>query len=184
MKNKNKEERWYNDKRDKVLRRYFTPRIQRELQGCKDNAQDIIKDNMYLSGAVNTGKTIRICKKLLNTIFADYMKGTPRTYRFIDLSEMIAEIKLTFDSPNMTEWQVIREYGLFDILVIDDFMAQRITPWVYQTLYIIINNRYENLKPTGYTSNLSIEELIEQLQDERIPRRIQSKIKPNKENRF
>jgi DNA replication protein DnaC len=173
---KDRQQRWYDKKRDKILRRYFTPRIQKELQGIEDDDRNVIDDNKYLQGAVNSGKTINICKMLLNTIYRDYLQGTPHTYYFIEVSRLLSEIKQSFDNPEISEYELIERFISYDVLVIDDFGTKKVTPWVYEVLYRIINGRYENLKPTGYTSNLSIEELIERLQDERLPRRMESKM--------
>jgi len=172
-------ERWYRGKREKNMKKYFTPRIQEKLKKTEDNPDECFEVTEYIFGKVNTGKTINACQKLLNTVLNDYLQGTPRTYCFIELSEMLHEIKSVYSTDHSSDWDVIEKYSKYDILIIDDFMSQKITPWVYQTLYTIINRRYEYLKITIYTSNIGIEELIKQLQDERIPRRIESQIYDN-----
>ena len=45
------------------------------------------------------------------------------------------------------------------VLIIDDFGVERISPWVQEKFYNIINERYIHKKVTIYTSNVPIEEL-------------------------
>jgi DNA replication protein DnaC len=45
------------------------------------------------------------------------------------------------------------------VLVLDELGAKRTTAWVEETVFYIINSRYNNKKPTIFTSNyLDIEE--------------------------
>lgn len=46
-----------------------------------------------------------------------------------------------------------------ELLLLDDLGAQRNTPWVTERLFIVINARYNNMKPTIVTSNDYLETL-------------------------
>lgn len=57
------------------------------------------------------------------------------------------------------------------LLFIDDLGVEKPTEWVMETLYKIINSRYEAMLPTYFTSNLEVGELADRLGD-RIASRI------------
>jgi len=57
------------------------------------------------------------------------------------------------------------------VLLLDDIGAEKASEWVKQTLYLIIDNRYGNMKKTFITSNLTLNQISNQL-DDRISSRI------------
>lgn len=61
--------------------------------------------------------------------------------------------------------------NLEGVLIIDDIGVEKITDWVLETLYALVNKRYEYKLTTIFTSNLSLDDLAERLGD-RIPSRI------------
>ena len=56
---------------------------------------------------------------------------------------MIAEIKENFDISSFTD---------VELLIIDDLGKEKGTEWVCETVYGIINKRYEQMKPTIITT--------------------------------
>lgn len=46
-----------------------------------------------------------------------------------------------------------------DLLVLDDIGAEKPSEWVRETLFVLINYRYEHLLPTIFTTNYSLDEL-------------------------
>jgi DNA replication protein DnaC len=85
---------------------------------------------------------------------------------------MLAEIKDTYNNKGKTESEVMKKYLDVPFLVIDDFLTTRPTDWVMDVLYYLINHRYEYLLTTVITSNYTLEELEELLNDQRITSRI------------
>ena len=59
-----------------------------------------------------------------------------------------------------------------DVLVIDDFGVQRDSPWEQETLYNLIDARYEAEKFTIITSNNNPEKSLKELSEGRILSRI------------
>jgi len=57
-------------------------------------------------------------------------------------------------------------------LVLDDLGTCKLSEWMFEILYSLINYRYEYLKTTIITSNYSIEQLAELWNDDRITSRI------------
>ena len=60
--------------------------------------------------------------------------------------------------PNGSEEDWIEKCMQPDILVLDDLGQEKISEWVLERLYIIINERYTARKKTIITSNLPITE--------------------------
>jgi DNA replication protein DnaC len=56
------------------------------------------------------------------------------------------------------------------VLILDDLGAEKASEWVAETLYILIDDRYGNMKPTVFTSNYSPSELAERLGDRIVSR--------------
>jgi DNA replication protein DnaC len=166
--------RWKNKVEPKRVKQYFSRRIQKILTLESITGSTTIAKSTYIAGIVNCGKTIRACKMLLAQMHADYLKNTLHTYCFISLDDLLLEIRAVYCTSSVSDWDIIKKYSNFDYLVIDDIGTQSMSDWVYQTIYTLINNRYEDCKKTVYTSNLSIDSLVDALDDERIPRRIKA----------
>ncbi len=125
---------------------------------AKSAAYDIIrnfpdvKKGLFLWGNPGTGKTLLSSIILTELITRHAVEG-----RFIKISRtFFNRIKSTFNenSPTYGEADIIeREYAETDILVIDDFGVQRDSDWELETLYNLVDARYEGLKFTVFTSN-------------------------------
>ena len=76
------------------------------------------------------------------------------------------EIRATFrDKCDRTEEYIIQEISRVPLLVLDDLAAEKVSDYSVSTLYIILNRRGEQDKPTIITSNLSIKEIAETMGD-------------------
>jgi DNA replication protein DnaC len=53
----------------------------------------------------------------------------------------------------MAEMDVIRPVMEAELLVLDDLGAERLTDWVEETMSLIVNTRYNERRPTIFTSN-------------------------------
>ena len=53
----------------------------------------------------------------------------------------------------MTESEIFAQIFEKDVLVLDELGAKRTTAWVEETIFYIINDRYNNKKLTIFTSN-------------------------------
>jgi DNA replication protein DnaC len=98
---------------------------------------------------------------------------------FISVPELLLEIRGTFgqryidpdSGPPDTEASIISFYSRYKVLYLDDLGAEKASDWVRSTLYLLINRRYENERRTVISSNLSLDQLADQL-DDRIASRI------------
>lgn len=78
--------------------------------------------------------------------------------RFIDFTTLIHQIQSTFDpdSPE-SKRQVLDPVIKADVLVLDELGAQKPTAWVRDILYLVINTRYTERRPTLFTTNYRLD---------------------------
>ncbi len=73
---------------------------------------------------------------------------------FYDFRDLIREIQSTFTPDSAaTETEVLAPVFQCDVLVLDELGAKRTTAWVEETVFYIINQRYNQKKVTIFTSN-------------------------------
>jgi DNA replication protein DnaC len=73
---------------------------------------------------------------------------------FYDFRELIREIQSTFTpDSSLSESDVLAPVFEHDVLVLDELGAKRTTAWVEETVFYIINQRYNQKKLTIFTSN-------------------------------
>jgi len=79
-------------------------------------------------------------------------KGSPCI--FYDFRDLIREIQGTFSQDSgLTESDVLTPVFQSEVLVLDELGAKRTTAWVEETIFYIINHRYNHKKTTIFTSN-------------------------------
>lgn len=120
---------------------------------------------LYLwSSAKGSGKT-RMAVSLLNEIMVEHgIHGY-----FTTSTQILTEIKRTWDSDTVSESELLDKLAKYHVLVIDDFGTEIPKPWINTRFYHIVNERYNNMKLTIYTSNHNLNRLQ---YDERIIDRI------------
>jgi len=112
-------------------------------------------DGLYIEGGNGTGKTHLAAAIALQLI----SNGIPCICKTsIDL---FADIRKAFDeNADVSEHQVTEVYKTVDLLIIDDLGKEQCTEWSMSALYSILNDRYEDMKPTVITTNYGMEDLI------------------------
>ena len=68
-------------------------------------------------------------------------------------SDLLLDIKKSFDGDGVRESDVLDIYKRVDLLIIDDLGKEQCSDWSMSTLYSILNDRYEDMKPTIVTTN-------------------------------
>ena len=100
-------------------------------------------------GPCGVGKT-HLAVATINELI--HTKGIP--CYFCDFRELIRSIQSTYSQDSsLTELDVLSPIFQKDVLVLDELGAKRTTAWVEETVFYIINNRYNNKKLTIFTSN-------------------------------
>ena len=147
-------------------------RIQRDLG--KLNLLEEIPEygSYYLHGESGCGKTILAARMWLQAKKHFYFDKVPGTPKFVSVPELLAEIRRTFNNPDLDEAAVLAKYSETEFLVLDDLGAEKSSEWVMSVLYLLINRRYEDMRTTVITSNFNLIELDDKLGDARIPHRI------------
>ena len=84
---------------------------------------------------------------------------------FTNFFEISQIIRGTFNSSKNNEIDMIEKISNIDFLFIDDLGTEKVTKngednWLQEKIFEILNKRYNNKKPTVFTSNYSLEELI------------------------
>jgi len=73
---------------------------------------------------------------------------------FCDTRDLLHVIRSTYDpSIRTTEQDVLRPVVGADLLVLDDLGAEKTSEWVEETMNLIVNTRYNERRPTIFTSN-------------------------------
>lgn len=122
---------------------------------CQNYAKDFTKMNelgtsMIFCGTTGTGKTHLACA-IANDIIR---QGNAAV--FISVLRAIRRVKETYDRDNKTtEQEAINWFLNPDLLILDEVGVQFGTDSEKMILFEIINERYQNMKPTILISNLS-----------------------------
>ncbi len=121
------------------------------------------RENLMLVGPVGSGKT----GLAIGAMREIYM--TDAVCRFDTFSGYLDQLRPK-DTPSLDalEMDHLTSAGL---LVIDDLGTQKMTDWVAERLYLIVNDRYQNGLPMIVTTNLTGDELDRML-GERIMSRL------------
>lgn len=158
----------------------LSERIQQDLQTIPF-PEDIAKikeiKSTFIYGKSEYGKTITSIFMLLQEEKNLYLNLNvdKKDCLFLSVPILFHELKKTFkkDYEGMDECAIIDKYKDCHFLVLDDIGVKKPSDWMLDILYLIINSRYEDMKTTIITSNLTLTELSNQFEDDRITSRIQ-----------
>ena len=139
------------------------------------------KQGLFLHGKPGTGKTIKALSVVLDH-FKNVNHVKASEFVFGNVNEILFQIKQTYSkhyeaiktNNGSPEELILKHYTEPDILLLDDLGVEKTTEFTNQTLYLIVNRRYENKKITFVTSNLSPDDLEEKMEDSRIISRLVS----------
>jgi len=126
--------------------------------------------SILFTGKTGCGKThlaVAILRELVKRLDA-------YEFCFITAPELLLEIRATF-KPHAkkyndagqceadTEQDVLDKYSKCELLILDDLGAEKVSDFTIQSLYLVIDRRNRNLRPTIVTTNLSLEEIETQI---------------------
>jgi DNA replication protein DnaC len=114
--------------------------------------EDFPEGGLLFSGPSGTGKThlgVSVTKALLK-------KGL--RCLFVDFHDLLAEIRGSYDELSQTsELMILRPILTSEVLMLDDIGSQRMTEWMMDTVFHIVNLRYQQKKMLICTTNLPID---------------------------
>jgi len=151
--------------------------VSKQTEEAKKTAYDIVQKfpevekGIFLWGNPGTGKTLLSSIILTELIIRHAVEG-----RFVKISRnFFRRLKERFVEGSATygeSGKIEKEYSEVDVLVIDDFGVQRDSPWEQETLYNLVDARYEGEKFTLFTSNNNPLNAFKELSGGRILSRI------------
>lgn len=104
-------------------------------------------------GDVGTGKT-HLSFSVFNELIRQNVSGLAVT-----VPDLMDDLRPRKGALSERQDEQIEALKTVDLLLLDDLGAQRNTAWVTERLFIIINARYNNMRPTIITSNNYLEDL-------------------------
>ncbi|MFA5151276.1 MAG: ATP-binding protein [Clostridia bacterium] len=162
----------FENEQKKLITELFTPRMVQIITSLPELNHEL-KKGLFIFGEVGKGKTIMSARIMWEEVKRNYIYDNDfKTFKFVSVPELLLELRNTFSSKESKELEILEKYANVDVLVLDDIGIEKVSEWTYQTLYLIINRRYEQLKTTIFTSNYSLNQLVALLNDDRIPSRI------------
>lgn len=130
------------------------------------------RESIFITGLCGTGKThlaVALGKYAMENKNPEIRVSDSR---FINYPEFVIDVKCSFGEAAHKSMQRLISGIAGGFIILDDICTSKApTPIDVDTLYLIVNDRYQGQIPTIYTSNLSIEE-IKSLYNDRISSRL------------
>jgi len=106
-------------------------------------------------------------KSHLAAAICHQLKEAGHTVIFKKVPNLLERIRNTFRrGANETEQQIMDALRECDLLVMDDIGAEKVTDWVLEVLFRIIDGRYSYRRPIVFTTNFSPTSLLLRFQPE------------------
>jgi DNA replication protein DnaC len=130
---------------------------------------------LLITGPVGVGKTHLAVGLLLALIEEKGAQGL-----FYDYRELLKQIQNSYNPQvNSTELDILRPVFEAEVLVLDELGAQKPTDWVWDTVALILNTRYNDKRTTIITTNypdLAPGAVKEETLGDRITERMRSRL--------
>lgn len=151
----------------KIPRRYENAKYEDIPENIVNFLQNLDEERkgIYIHGGVGTGKT--------HIIYAMAKRANEKGFGLVikNIPELLKEFRFDFSRNNndkeFEEEHIMKYQGL---LILDDVGSEKMSDWVEETFYLIINKRYNEMLPTIFTSNLNLSELADRIGDRIVSR--------------
>ncbi len=115
-------------------------------------------ESLMFWGEPGNGKTH------LAAAIANELDARGKIVVFISMPELLEKIKSTFNkNSEETESDIMKALLTCDLLILDDIGAEKVTDWVQEIVFRIIDGRYRKEKPILATTNLEPKQLASQI---------------------
>ncbi len=156
--------------REKLIEERIQKIIPQKFLNLKSNHPKLeqyicLPKSLFIWGKSGTGKTTFVCH-----LTKEYLE-MGMSVKFISYPKFIMQLQGGFDK-EISPYDIARNIAEFKgILIIDDIGAEKLTPFVQQITYYLINEREQYERTTIITSNFSLQDIADQI-DVRIASRI------------
>lgn len=161
--------KWDDTVKDKMRNKLFPVRVAEDLKGLTITVK--VVESLFIHGPVGSGKTLYAAQLLMELNRKSLIEHGFKTFCFIKVSKLLLHFKDAFNVPQ-GESALLDKYTAYDYLVLDDIASEKMTEWGAKMLFMLIDNRYEAMKPLIVTSNLPMDKLTKHLKDERLTSRL------------
>jgi DNA replication protein DnaC len=108
-----------------------------------------VQKGLCLIGTPGIGKTHIAASVLRRLVLEKHVKGL-----FYDVRDLLRVIRSTYNPVVRTaEMDILRPVMNAELLVLDDLGAEKPSEWVEETMNLIVNTRYNERRPTIFTTN-------------------------------
>jgi DNA replication protein DnaC len=130
-----------------------------------------VEKGLLITGPIGTGKTHLAVAALRDLVLGKGVRG-----RFRDFSALVLDMQMSFDTPGRSR-QILEPLISTELLVLDELGAGKMSAWVMDLLYYLVNTRYTESRVTVFTTNYTDvpEPGAESLSD-RVSARIRSRL--------
>lgn len=142
----------------------ITPELRQHLERFRQWRGGPAETFATLTGTTGSGKT-----HLAAATMRRWYEAGRTDARWVGVSRLFHNLRAAI--PTGQTSQIVDRVVGCKLLVLDDLGTERVTDWVFDTLYTIVSSRYDAERPTVVTTNLTLSEIGQRL-DARISSRL------------
>lgn len=148
-----------------------TEKMSKNARAYVDHFDNMDSEGLLIWGVPGNGKSH------VAAAIAHAIKAREKTVVFQTVPELLERIRSTFNSKQKsTEKEIMDALLHCDLLILDDIGSEKISDWVLDVMFRIVDGRYRQKRPIIYTTNLNPKELENQLNKRIYDRMVETSI--------